>query len=174
MSSLVIDLFAGAGGWDVAAEALGLQVVGIELDRSACMTRAAIGHRTIRADVASYPTAPFVGRVVGLIASPPCQAWSLAGKRLGEQDRGQCHGLADAMADCLDGPYLEGLTWADSRSPLVCEPVRWVRDLRPQWVALEQVPPVIGLWRHFAEIFRRCSAPNSNPGSQWRTRWVGA
>jgi DNA (cytosine-5)-methyltransferase 1 len=46
-------------------------------------------------------------------------------------------------------------TWADPRSALVCEPVRWVRDLRPRWVALEQVPPVLGLWEHFAYLFRR-------------------
>ena len=29
-----------------------------------------------------------------------------------------------------------------------------MRDLRPDWVALEEVPEVIGLWQHFARVFR--------------------
>ena len=39
-------------------------------------------------------------------------------------------------------------------SALVLEPVRAVRDLRPRWVALEQVPPVLPLWEAMAAIFR--------------------
>lgn len=33
---------------------------------------------------------------------------------------------------------------------LVWEPARWVATLRPRWVALEQVPPVLELWRTMA------------------------
>jgi DNA (cytosine-5)-methyltransferase 1 len=44
--------------------------------------------------------------------------------------------------------------WEDDKSPLVCQPVRWVRDLMPEWVALEEVPAVASLWEHFARIFR--------------------
>lgn len=156
---MILDLFAGAGGWSEGLRHLGLSDIGIEWDKSACATRAAAGHLTIRADVAQYPTQPFAGRVTGLIASPPCQAWSMAGKRKGERDRLRCHELASDFAEGFDGDPLWGAgsvpdDWEDSRSHLVAQPVRWVRDLRPAWIALEQVPPVLGPWRHFAEIFR--------------------
>lgn len=79
---IVLDAFAGPGGWDVALRQLAYPhpVVGIELDASACATRRAAGHLTIRADVATYPTAPFVGRTVGFIASPPCPTFSTGGQ----------------------------------------------------------------------------------------------
>lgn len=146
-----VDLFAGPGGWDEGARQVGLRTVGLEWDHAACQTAVAAGHPRIRCDVAQYPTAPFVG-IPGLIASPPCQAWSMAGKRKGEHDRAACHQLADRMAGGDDS--LDWTEWEDERSPLVCQPVRWVRDLRPEWVALEEVPAVAGLWEHFARIFR--------------------
>lgn len=150
---MILDLFAGPGGWDEGAKALGLKTVGIEWDMAACQTAMAAGHTRIRADVAAYPTWPFRGMVTGLIASPPCQAWSMAGKRKGELDRANCHTLAERM---FRGDDSTGWTaWEDERSPLVCQPIRWVRDLRPEWVALEQVPPVLNLWEHFALILRR-------------------
>lgn len=37
---------------------------------------------------------------------------------------------------------------------LVLEPMRWVRDLRPEMVAMEQVPPVLPLWEVMARILR--------------------
>lgn len=149
---MILDLFAGPGGWDEGAKPLGLHPVGIEWDMAACQTAMAAGHLRIRADVAAYPTEPFVGRVVGLIASPPCQAWSMAGKRKGEFDRQHCHELADRMAAGDDST--DWTEWEDERSPLVCQPVRWARDLRPEWITLEEVPAVASLWEHFALIFR--------------------
>lgn len=149
---VILDLFAGPGGWDEGLASLGRSdVVGVEWDHAACQTAVAAGHARIRADVANYPTAPFAG-IEGLIASPPCQAWSMAGKRKGEQDRANCHALADRMAD--GGDSTAWTAWEDERSPLVCEPVRWVRELSPEWVALEEVPAVASLWEHFARIFR--------------------
>lgn len=152
---MILDLFAGPGGWDEGLRLLGHTgpVVGIEWDKAACQTAVAAGHPRIRADVAQYPTEPFAGRVEGLIASPPCQAWSMAGKRKGEWDRENCHALADRMAAGDDST--DWIGWEDDKSPLVCQPVRWVRDLRPKWVALEEVPAVASLWEHFARIFRR-------------------
>ena len=40
----------------------------------------------------------------------------------------------------------------DERSLLTVEPLRWALSLRPRWVALEQVPPVLELFSLFAEL----------------------
>lgn len=159
MKKNIIDLFAGPGGWDEGLRMLGREdVVGVEWDDSACATARANGHERAQADIAALDPQTFAaewigGPVEGLIASPPCQAWSLAGKRGGEHDRQACHDLADNM-DVLGDDSIDFTEWADPRSHLVTQPVRWVRDLRPEWVALEEVPAVRGLWAHFAEIFK--------------------
>lgn len=149
---MIVDLYAGPGGWDEGLKMLGVtDVIGLEWDAAACDTAAAAGHRRIQADVSSYCIKAFAG-ARGLVASPPCQAWSMAGKRQGEIDRAKVHELVDryaAGADDRDGD------WADDRSHHAAQPVRWIRDLRPSWVALEQVPPVLPLWQHVAERLRR-------------------
>lgn len=48
-----IDLFAGPGGWDVGAQALGIDPLGIEFDDNACATREAAGLRTLQGDVSA-------------------------------------------------------------------------------------------------------------------------
>lgn len=153
MSVDYLDLFAGPAGWEQGLRVLGDRgrAVGVELDRDACVTAKLAKHPRIRADVAALPTAMFAG-VTGLIASPPCQAWSSAGNRRGELDRAHCHALADRMAAGDD--RTDWTTWQDSRSPLVCQPIRYARDLRPEWIALEEVPAVASLWEHFGRIFR--------------------
>ncbi len=152
MTFEVVDLYAGPGGWDEGMRMLGMtSVVGIEWDHAACLTATAAGHRRIRADVSQYCIDVFAG-VKGVIASPPCQAWSMAGKRQGEVDRAKVHALVDAYAN---GRNEIGDGWADERSHHAAQPVRWIRQLRPAWVALEQVPPVLGLWQHVAERLRR-------------------
>lgn len=146
-----LDLFAGAGGWDEGLRMLGIaDVLGVEWEPNACATAEAAGHRRLRADVAALNPADYP--CTGLIASPPCQAWSMAGNRKGESDRANCHTLADRMAAGDDA--LDWCEWKDERSALVCQPVRWVRDLRPEWIALEEVPAVASLWEYFARIFR--------------------
>lgn len=72
---MILDKFAGPGGWAEGLRLLGLTEVGLEWDKAACATRVAAGHRmTIRCDVSQHPTAPFVGRVQVSISSPPCPA----------------------------------------------------------------------------------------------------
>jgi DNA (cytosine-5)-methyltransferase 1 len=152
-----VDLFAGPGGWDLAAAELGLNVLGVELDDAACDTREAAGLPTFKGDVAALnpsDVAASAGYAAGgLIASPPCQAWSMAGKGDGQVDKANVFQLADAWAagEQLSAADFE---WADARSPLVCEPVRWARALAPTWMAFEQVPPVLELWEVFARYFR--------------------
>lgn len=150
---MILDEFAGPGGWDEGLRMIGYtDVVGIEWDQNACETAAAAGHARIRADVAAYPSEPFADKLDAYIASPPCQAWSMAGDRKGELDRANCHILADRMAAGDDS--LDWTDWEDIRSPLVCQPIRRIRDLHPPRVALEEVPPVAGLWEHFARILQ--------------------
>jgi DNA (cytosine-5)-methyltransferase 1 len=148
----VIDLYAGPGGWDEGMRNAGIHdVIGIEWEPNACVTAKAAGHARIRADVSRSPILPGTA-VDGLVASPPCQAWSMAGKRQGEHDRVQVHHLIDAYAAGSDDI---GTGWADPRSHHAAQPIRWVRDLRPRWVCFEQVPPVLGLWQHASDVLRR-------------------
>jgi DNA (cytosine-5)-methyltransferase 1 len=49
----------------------------------------------------------------------------------------------------------QGRAWRDAcMSILVVEPMRWIYELRPTWVALEQVPEVQGVWQIMAELLR--------------------
>lgn len=152
--NIVVDLFAGPGGWDEGLRQAGYNgpLIGLEYDEAACETARAAGHDRLCVDIAVEPTLPYVGKVDGMVMSPPCQAWSNAGKKGGEKDRAACHELADRMA--VGDDSIDFHPWEDDRSPLVCQPVRWVRDVRPRWVALEEVPAVASLWEHFARIFR--------------------
>lgn len=150
--ALVVDLFAGPGGWDEGLRSAGHTdpVVGIECDEAACATATAAGHPRLRADVAALDPAMFVG-VDGLIASPPCQAWSMAGDRKGELDRPEVFARITAYAR---GRKPDTVAWHDERSALTAQPMRWIAALRPRWVALEQVPPVLPLWEHMAALLR--------------------
>lgn len=122
----VTDLFAGMGGWSVACADLGLDELGIEWNDDACATRETAGLKTLKANVATLDPAEFP--CDGLIASPPCQDFSVAGKGAGRTGH---------------------------RGRLVDEVVRWVDVLRPRWVACEQVPPVLPIWQEFAHRFEQ-------------------
>jgi DNA (cytosine-5)-methyltransferase 1 len=150
---VIRDDFAGPGGWDEGLRLLGRSdVIGVEWDEAASLTRRAAGHLTIRADVATIANAPWA--VEGYIASPPCQAFSNAGKQEGLADLPVVLEAAAVLADGGDSRTEARPRCKDPRSLLVVEPVRQVRDLRPRWVALEQVPPVLPLWEEFARVFR--------------------
>lgn len=145
----IVDLFAGTG-WDVAARDLGLGTpLGIEWDDAACATRAAVGMPTLQADVAGLDPLDF-GPIDGLIASPPCQAYSAAGKGLGKLDRPAVWSCARDLAAGCDSRHATQLH--DKRSLLTVEPLRWALALRPRWIAFEQVPPVLELWILFAQL----------------------
>lgn len=150
----VIDGCAGSGGWSVAAAALGLHEVGIELDPWACATRTAAGHLTVRADVSALPLHRMAGRMRGLIFSPPCGTFSAAGKGEGIDDLPLLHQALDDLAAGHDARAQLAAACSDPRTPLVVEPLRYALAIRPQWIALEQVPAVLPLWRHIARILR--------------------
>lgn len=149
--ALILDLFAGPGGWSQACRTLHLDEIGVELDADACATRMAAGHVTVRADVSALATSPMRGRISGLIASPPCQSYSMAGLRRGIGDLPLVFEAIDRLADHEDPRDLHS---ADPRSLLVVEPLRYALNVRPRWVALEQVPAVLPVWERIAEILR--------------------
>ena len=81
-----MDLFAGPGGLDVAAQFLGFKSIGIEWDRDACETRYAAGLPTIHADVSVMRETRFdeIPKSVDVLAGgPPCQSFSVAGNGAG-------------------------------------------------------------------------------------------
>ncbi len=155
-NGLILEGFAGPGGWSEGLRALGRQgpVVGVELDRDACLTATAAGHVRVRADVATFPIAHLRGRVDGVILSPPCQSFSNAGQRLGQLDQPAIYAHLDRVTAAGRWVEPDAGGWHDPRSPLVLEPLRWVDQLRPRWVALEQVPPVLPLWEAYAKWLR--------------------
>lgn len=155
---MILDLFSGPGGFSHALTVLGVRDVGLEWDRWACKTRAAAGQLTVRTDVAMYPTWPWVGRTRGLIASPPCQAWSMAGKRLGLVDQPLVHQAVADLARGHDTRERLLTSCRDERSLLAAEPMRYLAALNtagePEWIVMEEVPDVLPLWRQYAAILR--------------------
>ncbi|MGW1224882.1 DNA cytosine methyltransferase [Streptomyces sp. NPDC002530] len=155
---MILDLFAGPGGWSRALHVLGVRDVGLEWDQWACKTRSAAGQLTIRTDVAMYPTWPFLGRTRGVIASPPCQAWSTAGKRLGLLDQALVHAAVEDLAAGRDTRARLLADCRDARSLLAAEPMRYLYALNavgePDWVAMEEVPDVLPLWKQYAAVLR--------------------
>jgi DNA (cytosine-5)-methyltransferase 1 len=175
-----LDLFAGPGGWDEGGRSLGLAPVGIELDAAACATRRAADHPTIRYDVTDFPAELYAGQVRGLVGSPPCVTFSAAGKRAGTAVTDVLEAL---ILDLFEGGRTRAahrremarmlrLAWwpnakmtraersaaiwkAVRSASLVAEPARFIAACRPEWVALEQVPAVLPLWRVYAAELRR-------------------
>ncbi|MER5210359.1 DNA cytosine methyltransferase [Streptomyces sp. NPDC002838] len=80
----ILDLFAGPGGLDVAADVLGHRVTGIECDTGACATRSAAGMDTFQGDVREYRAALFPHAQV-LTGGPPCQTFTVAGHGAGRR-----------------------------------------------------------------------------------------
>ncbi|UYQ62304.1 DNA cytosine methyltransferase [Streptomyces peucetius] len=80
----ILDLFAGPGGLDVAADVLGHRVTGIEWDKGACATRSAAGMDTFHGDVRQYRAAFFPHAQV-LTGGPPCQTFTVAGHGAGRR-----------------------------------------------------------------------------------------
>jgi DNA (cytosine-5)-methyltransferase 1 len=147
----VIDLFAGAGGWGEALRMLGCTTLGIEMDSWACATARAARHPRHQADVTALDPAGFAP-VLGLVASPPCQAFTVCGRRLGWADMPVVGACAHELAAGADTRAARLTECRDPRSLLSVEPLRWALALRPRWLALEQVPAALGLWSLLAGL----------------------
>lgn len=149
-----VDLFSGPGGWDVAARDLGLHVLGIEFDAAACRTRRAADLPTIEGDVRAFGPSDFPAR--GFIASPPCQTFSMAGKGSGRAALDVVLASVKALAA---REQLPADAFADDRTALVLEPLRWALEaidaaVPYEWLAFEQVPTVLPVWEAMADVLR--------------------
>lgn len=151
VESAVVNLFAGPGGWDEGLRSLGQTALGIDSSVAACETAEAAGHRRQIADVAALDPRDF-SPLSGLIASPPCQAFTKIGKNLGKLDTAEVVACAKDASEGRDTRAARLRSCQDARSLLTMEPVRWAVALRPRWIALEQVPSVAELWSVFAEL----------------------
>lgn len=157
MQAVIVDLFAGPGGWDEGLRILGVHdVVGYELDPDACATAIAAGFKRVEADVRTVDPSTLRG-VVGLIASPPCQSFTDAGKGEGQSSLGDLVRALALVADgmgCSDAAAACNLDAVDPRTTLVLEPMRFIRDLRPRWIAFEEVTQVLPVWEGYADLLR--------------------
>jgi DNA (cytosine-5)-methyltransferase 1 len=104
----VADLFCGASGWSVAARDLGLDTIGYDLSPAAVATSRAAGFTVRLVDLTDHHPEP----CDGIVASPPCQPFSVAGLKHGRND---------------------------TRSRLALAVWHWANHSQPRWVAVEQV-----------------------------------
>lgn len=162
----VIELFAGPGGFSEGLASLGVQpyqALGVEWDVDACRTAELAGHRRLFGDVTAMSPCDVAIRafghtmITGLHASPPCQGMSRAGKGKGRDDTEvlvaavEAIGQGEDIDTCI--AQLRKVA-ADSRSPLSLEPLRWIKDLQPDWVSLEQVPAALPIWQAYIPVLR--------------------
>lgn len=150
-----LDLFAGTG-WGVACRRLGIEEHGVELMPEAIATRETNGMTTAYHDVweglEGNSDVPDYGL---LIASPPCQTFSMAGGGAGRKALDEVVGLIDSRA-YLDVAKLRAFGEThDPRTALVLTPLAHVARDTPTYVVFEQVPPVLPVWERCAEEMRR-------------------
>lgn len=149
----LVDLFAGIGGWDIAAENLGYETIGIELDKQVCQTRRHNNLDTVHAEISLIDPTEYSDCDIQ-VASPPCQGFSRQGRRGGWKD-------IDTVAEYSEDIYLNKDTkheiyerLVDKRSLLVVEPLRWALENQPQFIAWEQVPYVYEIWENMSQYLR--------------------
>lgn len=166
---IALDLFAGTG-WGVACQRLGIEEFGVEIMPEARATRAANGMTTAYHDVwEGLETPPDIidayencvgpigkgGMYDLLIASPPCQTFSMAGSGAGRAALDEVLGLIRDRA-YLDVEKLRAFGEShDPRTALVLTPLVHVARDAPLFVVFEQVPPVLPVWEACADEMRR-------------------
>ncbi|GAA1414163.1 hypothetical protein GCM10009601_01490 [Streptomyces thermospinosisporus] len=170
----VLDLFAGPGGLDVAGHVLGVRSLGIEWDRSACLTRYAAGLETLHADVSAVRRDSFESLppdINVLAGGPPCQTYSVAGKGAGRRALDEVKRYIDRLMAGEDDAEIDKdlKNLSDPRTAMVLEPLRYAiratrspsRDHRPyDVIVLEQVPAVEALWEQYAKALEGTGLPD--------------
>lgn len=153
--AVALDLFRGAGGWSVACQRLGITDIGVEIMREANETAVLAGHQLGWADVWDTPPS-WPSGWTGLIASPPCQTFSQAGKGSGREALDAVRALIPLVRDLSLERLRDNATYRtkDNRTALVLTPLWYAHNVRPEWIALEQVPTVLPVWEAYAEDLR--------------------
>lgn len=152
-SPMMVDLFAGPGGLDVAAHWLGVPSVGIEFDVSAVDTRRAAGLSTIHADVTAWEPRDFTEAVNVLAGGPPCQTYTVAGNGHGRRALNHVIDLVQRLGEGRINEVLASVQGhSDPRTGLVLQPLIWalkaIEAERPfEAILLEQVPTVKPVWK---------------------------
>lgn len=153
MTIIADDLFAGAGGWDLAAKGLGITARGVENMPEARATRDAAGLDTIHDDVWTFVPD---GKASMLIASPPCPTFSPAGSGSGRVALPKILDLIGVI-DTLtlsqlrtEGEALDD----DDRTALVLAPLWFALNHPYRTLAWEQVSTVLPIWEACAEVLR--------------------
>lgn len=117
-----LDLFSGIGGISYALQQFIEPVAYCEIDKycqSVLLSRMADGsikRAPIWDDIQTFPCAEFLGHVDIIYGGIPCQGFSIAGVKKG---------------------------LADKRSALTYDFLRVVREIKPQFVFIENVPQII-------------------------------
>lgn len=148
-----LDLFAGAGGWDIAAQRLGWNVDGVEIMPAANATRAAAGLRTVHTDVTTFE-ASYGSYDLG-IASPSCKRYSMAGNGAGRRALDQVLTGVNEYAMGRMMTFAEAVELVgDADAALTLEPLRIFTRVMPMYIAMEQVPSVLPVWESMAIVFQ--------------------
>lgn len=159
---MIVDPFHGAGGWAEALDALSRSVGrlreaarGLELEAEMVATARAAGHVVRQGDASRVDPRELAGeRCTGFMAGPPCPSFSIAGKKLGHDDLPMVRQVVADLAQGRDTRATAAPIMQDPRSLLTAEPMRWIRALDPDWIALEQVPTIMPIWQDMTAILR--------------------
>ncbi len=155
---MIVDLFAGPGGLDVAAHWLGVPSIGIEFDESAVETREAAGLSSILCDVTEWKPTDFTESINVLAGGPPCQTFTVAGKGHGRRALARVIELVEMLGDGRVNEVNEEVQQHDDpRTGLVLQPLIWALLAldagRPfEAILLEQVPAVKPVWEAMARV----------------------
>jgi DNA (cytosine-5)-methyltransferase 1 len=142
---IVFDVFCGMGGASDGLSSAGLEVIGIEKDAIAAKNHELAGHFTVNTDATMVTELRTLD--CGIWLSPPCQAFSTAGKSEGVKYK-------ERLRDCI---YREDWTGWDNVDPNIWLPLevgRWTQMLQPRWVLCEQVVSAKELWEMYEIKFR--------------------
>ncbi|MGW6417176.1 DNA cytosine methyltransferase [Streptomyces sp. NPDC055055] len=151
----IVDLFAGAGSWSLAARHLGVPAVGVEWPLGACEIRRAADLATVEEDVRKLGPGDFPEENV-LVGHPPAQTFAIAGHEPGRDALTQSIKFVGRMAR-REHLGAELATAEDGRTALTLEPLRWALAALDDGsaydaIALVQGPSVLPVWEAIAEV----------------------
>lgn len=149
----MVELFAGCGGLAAGAELENVRGQGLEWDANAVATRRAAGLATVHVDVRKHGPRDFPNATI-LAGGPPCQTFTIAGDGSG---RGELCKVVEAVKRMGAGETVDPGMFADERTALILEPLRWaLADFECSYnaIVLEQVPQALPVWQAYAEVLR--------------------